>query len=387
MVADTVETLLKQPGPTLSSGSRGAKPPSLELIRLQVNKALQSCVDVVRDQFVSSRATWIVEEIERVINAGGSRIRPLLCCCGYAAVGGEGGAADNRIIQAASSLELLHTFAILHDDVMDGSPMRRGGKSTHRQAAVEHQTNRGLRDSERYGYSMAVLAGDLALVVSDLLFARSGFDSALVLEAADPLGRMRLDAIAGQYLDLTHSGEPSGDQEVPARIAQLKTGSYSVRGPLLIGATLGEGSDRAKAALSSYADPLGKAFQYADDIMGLLGDPSATGKDAENDLRQGRPTSLIARALALASPDTGQTIRSIWGKPTATHDEISHLRLAVRQSGAVASLAGSIRMLVTEAKSSLETPAEKDLDPEACRLLALLAEGVLARADDSWSKG
>jgi geranylgeranyl diphosphate synthase type I len=331
---------------------------------------------MVRSRFESARAVRIVDEVGRVINAGGSRIRPLLCCCGYAAVGGEGGPFDPRIIRAASSLELLHTFAILHDDVMDESPVRRGITSTHRRAAEEHRALGSPRDSERHGIAMAVLAGDLALVMSDLMLAGSGFEARRMLEAAAPLGRMRLDAIAGQYLDLTHSGGASGDQEVAARIAELKTGSYSVRGPLLMGATLGGGSERAKAALAGYAEPLGRAFQYADDIVGLLADPSASGKDVENDLRQGRPTSLIARALAVAPPGGRETINSIWGKPDATSDEISRLRLAVKRSGAVASLAGSIRMLAVEAKNSLAKPVENDLEPEACGLLASIAEEV-----------
>lgn len=352
-----------------------------------MDRALRDHLEKVRSQFETPRAVRIVDEVERVINAGGSRIRPLLCCCGYAAVRGAGGASDPRIIRAASSLELLHTFAILHDDVMDESPMRRGITSTHRRAAEEHRALGRARDSERHGVAMAVLAGDLALVMSDLMLAGSGFAPTRMLEVAAPLGRMRLDAIAGQYLDLTHSGEASSDEEVAALIAQLKTGSYSVRGPLLIGATLGAGSERAKAALAGYAEPLGRAFQYADDIMGLLADPSASGKDVENDLRQGRPTSLIARALVLAPPGGRETIRSIWGKPDATPDEISQLRLAVKQSGAVASLAGSIRMLTVEAKNSLAKPAESDLEPGACRLLASIAEGVSARADGPWLTG
>jgi geranylgeranyl diphosphate synthase, type I len=374
---------LKQPK-IASKDGRVATPSALDLIRSQVDHALKGCLEVIRMRFETSRAGWLVDEVERVINAGGSRIRPLFCCCSYSAVGGEGGATEPRIIQAASSLELLHTFAILHDDVMDGAARRRGGSTTHQRAAEERRaTRRGLY-SAQYGLSMAVLAGDLALVMSDLMLGASGFDPALIVDVADPLGQMRLDAIAGQYLDLEHSGGASDDQRVAALIAQLKTGSYSVKGPLLIGATLGRGTHRAKAALSSFAEPLGKAFQYADDLLGLFGDPEATGKDVENDLRQGRPTSLISRALALAPPPGRQTIRSIWGKRSATGDELTQLRLAVRQSGAVESLAGSIRMLIVEAKNSLANPAQSDLEPRSCRLLESLANRVSARAAGPW---
>lgn len=353
---------------------------TLETIRTSIDLCLQSRLNDIRTGFATTSSQRIVDEVVWATVRKGGRIRPLLCCCGYAASHGEGGPLDGRILCAASSLELLHTFAILHDDVMDGSPTRRGEPSTFVRVAEEHRAA-GLRgDSERYGVSVAVLAGDLALVISDLLLAESGFDTAALARAAQPLSRMRLDAIAGQYLDLSLSGRAVTDPNVTARIARLKTGSYSVEGPLLIGAALAGASESAKRALEAFAGPLGEAFQLTDDLLGMFGDPAVTGKSAENDLRQGKPTSLMARALSLAAPDAREMIMSIWGNPDASQKDLEMLRKSVHESGAVRSMVRSINQLVTEAKAALKEPEEDGLAPEPCRQMVGMAESIVSKA-------
>lgn len=351
----------------------------LATLRAQIDSALAACLDEVRGRYSASSAEPIVEEVIRATLPKGGRIRPLLCCLGYAAVRGENEAADPRIVKAAASLELLHSFAIIHDDVMDGSPMRRGEPSIHRRLADERRAAGG-RDAELHGVSLAILAGDLALVISDLLFAESGFPQEVLVQAYEPLSAMRLDAIAGQYLDLTHSGAAVEDVELTSRIARLKTGSYSVEGPLMVGATLGGGSVGAKQALQAYGRPLGEAFQLADDLLGLFGDPAATGKDAENDIRRGKPTALIARAMARAEPRARQLILEIWGHPNTTEGDLAALRAAVKGSGAVDEVASEIGRLISEATRAVEDAERHGLPPGPSLLLCELAQAVLGRA-------
>ena len=346
----------------------------MDSLRSQIDSALAEFLDEVRGVYAQNSAEGIVDEVIRATVPKGGRIRPLLCCLGYAAVRGEGGASDPRIVKAAASVELLHTFAIIHDDVMDGSPMRRGEPSIHRRLADERKAAGG-RDAELHGISLAILAGDLALVASDLLFSRSGFSQDVLVNAYEPLSAMRLDAIAGQYLDLTHSGSASGDRGLALRIAGLKTGSYSVEGPVVIGATLAGGSPRQIDSLRQYGRALGTAFQMADDLKGLFGDPAVTGKDIENDIRRGKPTSLISRALAAAESECAQVIRSVWGNPQATTDDLALLRAAVRDSGAQSLVVKEIDRLVYRAVKALESSAD-ELKPSACQVLRDLATKV-----------
>lgn len=287
---------------------------------------------------------------------------------------------DPRIIVAASSLELLHTFAILHDDVMDGSPIRRGEQTTFRRVAEEHRAAGGTGDSERYGISVAILAGDLALVISDHLMAQSGFSPELLNDVSAPMAKLRLDAIAGQYLDLSHSGRGVTDPNLTARIARLKTGSYSVEGPLLVGATLAGASPAAKTALEAFARPLGEAFQLTDDLIGMFGDPAVTGKSADNDLRQGKPTSLMARTLSLVCAATRESILDVWGNPNASDEDLEIVRKVVYESGAVKSMIRSIDVLVSEAKAALQDPGSSGLVPEPCAQMVTLAVSIVARA-------
>lgn len=353
---------------------------SLETVRSRIDLALQTRLDEVRAGFVVSSSQRIAEEVTRATIRQGGRIRPLLCCCGYAACGGAGGPLDKRIIQAAASLELLHTFAILHDDVMDGSSLRRGEPTVHRRLADEHRSSGVPGDSERHGISVAILAGDLALVISDYLMAQSGFSSDLLADAAVPITRMRLDAIAGQFLDLNHSGRGVADPNLTARIARLKTGSYSVEGPLLVGATLAGGGGAAIDALQRFARPLGEAFQLTDDLLGMFGDPQVTGKSAEADLRQGKPTSLMAQSLALVDTTTRQHILEVWGNPDASDEDLQILRKVVYESGAVRSTIRSINQLVSEAKAAIDDPPSVGLLPGPCTQMLKLAESIVARA-------
>lgn len=379
MLADTVDRSPWKRSVNTKKSAAGPKS-SLETVRSQIDLTLQTRLDQVRNGFVASSSQRIVEEVIRATVSRGGRIRPLLCCCGYAASGGEGGPLDDRIILAAASLELLHTFAITHDDVMDGSSMRRGEPTIFRRVSDEHRGSGLPGDSEHYGVSVAILAGDLALVISDFLLAQSGFSPEILTAASVPVTKMRLDAIAGQFLDLNHSGRGVTDPNLTARIARLKTGSYSVEGPLLVGATLAGASERAKRSLEAFAGPLGEAFQLTDDLLGMFGDPVLTGKSADNDVRQGKPTSLMAQALSLASPATKESILAVWGDPDSSDEDLEMLRKIVRESGAVKSMIRSINSLVAEAKGAIKDPQSLDLVPLHCAQMVKLAESIVARA-------
>lgn len=380
MLADTVDrTDWKRP--VNAKKSPDGPVPSLETVRCAIDLELRAGLDEASERFSEHSARAIVDEVARATLPQGGRIRPLLCCCSYAACGGEGGMLDRRIVAAAASLELLHTFALLHDDVMDGALTRRGAPATHIRAAQEHRQADLAGDHDRYGTSVAILAGDLALVLSDLMLASSGFNPALLAQAAEPLGRMRLDAIAGQFLDLTHTGRGVTDAGLASRIARLKTAGYSVEGPLMIGATLAGGSGPARAALGEFARPLGEAFQIIDDLLGMFGDPAATGKSAENDLREGKPTLLMTRALAMASPQDRDAILSVWGQAPATAAALEELRLTVARTGALRAMIDRVDDLLSEARGALQNPQACGLEAEPVQLLIALTGFLRSRAD------
>jgi geranylgeranyl diphosphate synthase type I len=228
------------------------------------------CNDALRDflrsrrqeaEWTDPRATILVDEVIRLIEAGGKRLRPAFCYWGYRAAGGID---DDRIIKASAALELLHTFALIHDDVMDGAKERRGLPASQPfLEAVARERNLPV-DAAAFGLSVAILAGDLAAVLADQLFLESGFQQAVLSRALGRYHEMRIEMAAGQVLDL--HGPPADEREA-RRIAAMRGGGYTVERPLLIGATLAGAPMQVVAKLTRFGAPLGEAFQLADDIV------------------------------------------------------------------------------------------------------------------------
>ena len=253
-------------------------PPGLVALRARIDGTLGSFLTGVRAEMAARapEALLPIDEVIRLVGAGGKRLRPVFCYWGYRAAAGVDGEPIER---AAAALELLHTMALIHDDLMDRSSERRGTPSSAIQLA-EHAGRRGSSDAERAGASLALVAGDLAAVLADRLLLEAGFPPDRLIGALDLYHRMRIDMALGQSLDVA-----GGDDR--AATAALKGGSYTVHGPLLIGAALA-GADRdVAAALAAYGTPLGLAFQLLDDE-----------RDGDVRLDPGQVVALVAQARA-----------------------------------------------------------------------------------------
>ena len=347
---------------------RRAQGTDVEALRERIDGVLDAFLGEQRDLAggLAAEAAEPLDELRRVIGAGGKRLRPLFCYWGFRAGGGADG---EEILRAAASLELLHTFAIIHDDVMDRSPLRRGQPATHKAMA---------RGDEHLGVSSAILTGDLALALADSLFATSGFSPADLLAGMGWYNRMRVEVVTGQYLDLSASRSPTIDPETARLIASLKSGGYTVEKPLLIGAALARASSELTAALSAYGTLLGEAFQLRDDILGAFGDPVVTGKDADGDLREGKRTLLVAHALEAAGPEERSYLAAHLGSADLTAEQAETIREIFRSSGALRSTQVLIDAHRKVAVSALQSVP--GLPVEVARVLTELADLSVARA-------
>ena len=236
-----------------------ALPPVVEAVRARVDAVLATELAARRAELAAldPAAEVLVAEIERLLLAGGKRLRPALCYLGHRAAGGPD---DESILRAAAALELLHTFALVHDDVMDEAATRRGVETTQVRFAGE-----AIGGSVAFGRSAAVLVGDLAAVLAEALFRTSGFARGRLDLALERFDRMRLEMAAGQYLDLL--GAARRDLATAEHVAELKTGSYTVEGPLLIGAALAGAPPELERRLLAFGRPAGEAFQLRDDVL------------------------------------------------------------------------------------------------------------------------
>ncbi|MEW2071766.1 polyprenyl synthetase family protein [Streptomyces sp. NPDC007346] len=269
---------------------------------------------------------------------GGKRMRPRLLWWGMRACGAADPASTAAALRLGVALELVQTCALIHDDVMDRSRLRRGKPAVH----IGLATRAGLPpDSERgsaFGTSAAVLAGDLALVWADDTVAETTLPAPVRHRIGAIWRSMRTEMVAGQYLDL-HGQATGGSSAARAiRTACLKSALYSVERPLAIGAALAGADERTTAALSSAGRCAGIAFQLRDDLLGVFGDPGVTGKPSGDDIREGKPTYLLAvareRAEAAGDEEALAVLGRAVGRADATEDGLADVRGVFEASGA-----------------------------------------------------
>ena len=259
--------------------------------------------------------------------AGGKRFRPAMCHWGYLAAGGEiGWPGHAEMVQAATALELLHQFALLHDDVMDESDRRRGGLAAHRQAESWHADAGALGDGATFGRNLAVLLGDLALVQAHRLVA------SLSPRLRELWYELCVELVVGQRGDLTGAAAGRRDLLHAERLAQLKSSSYTVARPLALGAAAAGGTAAAHRALDRYGFHAGMAFALRDEVLGIWGDPVATGKPAGDDLRTGKPTVLLSVAADQLEGAAAEALRKAGSASMTSHD-VSVLEDAMLSTG------------------------------------------------------
>ncbi|MEU2718562.1 polyprenyl synthetase family protein [Streptomyces sp. NPDC007205] len=289
------------------------------------------------------------------LHAGGKRLRPMLCVLGWHAAGG---AADPppAVLQVAAALEMFHAFCLIHDDVMDASDTRRGRPTVHRALAGHYAHSRTRQHAARLGDAAAILTGDLALCWSDELIHTAGLNAGRLTRILAVLHVMRTEAMYGQYLDITTTGTPSTDLDRALAITRYKTAKYTVERPLHLGALLAGADDNLLTALTDYALPLGEAFQLRDDLLGVFGDPSVTGKSRLDDLREGKHTALVAIALRDATPHQAEVLRRLLGRPDLTEDDAASIRDIFTATRARAQVEDLISQRRENAFRLLDTP-------------------------------
>jgi geranylgeranyl diphosphate synthase type I len=313
----------------------------------------------------------VTGEIRSLVDAGGKRLRPAFAYWGYRATGAD---HDDAVLRPASAIELLHTFALLHDDVMDRSPTRRGRPAAHAALAAAHTREHRIGDPTWFGASAAILAGDLTYVWADDLFDDTPWPIDAINRARAVFSELRREVIAGQYLDLVLAADDRATEAAARRVALLKSARYTVTRPLLLGAALAPAADGARVApaLHGYGDAVGIAFQMRDDVLGLFGDPSVTGKSSLDDLREGKQTLLVLRALRLGDDRQRAFLRTCLGDPTLDEARAEQARHIVAATGALASIESLIEAHHTMARAAIEAipaPAEAALAELADRAI------------------
>jgi geranylgeranyl diphosphate synthase type I len=307
--------------------------------------------------------------LQSLVLSGGKRLRPAFAHWGFVGAGGD--PDDPRSADAGAAFELLHAFALFHDDVMDGSSTRRGVRTTHLTFADGHESGGWLGEARRFGEGVAILVGDLAFVYADQLLRDAPAPAQAMWD------ELRIELNIGQFLDIVGTAKGQRNRAAAQRISRYKSGKYTVERPLHLGALLAAPGREAELvpALSAYGLPLGDAFQLRDDVLGAFGDEAVTGKPVGDDLREGKPTPLLAIATAKATPGQAEVL-SVVGRAAMSDDDVQNVQDVLVDTGALAELEEEIDRLTAEALDAVDVAPITD---DARKALTELAQYVAWR--------
>ncbi|MEQ8841700.1 MAG: polyprenyl synthetase family protein [Acidimicrobiales bacterium] len=322
----------------------------------------------LRDVFLRERATWReldpavdvpLADLEDFVAGGGKRIRPAYCHWGWVIGGGDPASDDATGLGCA--LELLHAFALVHDDVMDGSPTRRGSATVWARFIERHRAGGWQGEDRRFGEAAAILVGDIAMVMADRCVGRATEDVRNIWDS------LRTELNMGQYLDVVGTARGDVTLEVAHTIMRNKTAGYTIVRPLQLGAALAGRADLADD-LAAHGMPLGIAFQLRDDMLGAFGDSKRTGKPVGDDLTEGKPTVLLALARQAADPAQLAVLDKVGA--AIGSDEIAAIQQVMIDTGAVAASEAETEQLLETAIAAIDALPDRHGSREALRVLA-----------------
>ncbi|MFC8225053.1 polyprenyl synthetase family protein [Streptomyces sp. NPDC057287] len=340
--------------------------------------AFKARVDDVLRRFVAEEAERfadvdpdlgpVADQLEASV-ADGKRLRAAFCYWGWRAVGQPD---NDALVRAAASMELVHAAAVVHDDLIDDSPLRHGRPTAQiaLRGAVRHRPR-----SVSAGRSLAMLVGDLLMGLAGQLFTTSGLPAAYLARARPLWSVLARDLIAGECLEILRTGAPP-DTVDSLKVIRYKTAKYTVEQPLLIGGALAGAGERIRVGFSAYGLPLGEAFQLRDDLLGLFGSPERTGKSNADDLRGHRPTALLAETWRVADDAERQQLRALLGRRDPGAEGLHAVRELMCRLDAPARIEKMITVRVEEALGVL---AELGVPSPAASALTALAESVTVR--------
>jgi len=316
----------------------------------------------------------ILRHAAKIIMASGKRIRPILMYFGYVAAGGKD---RKKIIKTSVGIELIHNYLLIHDDIMDHGRTRHGIETVD---AMYETMGKNIfpdcQDLKHLGNSMAILAGDLLESLGTQSIVDSGFDAKLTVKAVSALQSTIATTIVGQTQDICIENKKRVLEKEVLTMYKNKTAKYTIENPLKIGAILAGADAKFLQKISLFAIPVGMAFQIQDDILGLFETSEKMGKDAGSDVKEGKKTILVLRAMEKAGREEGKFMRNVLGNEKINLKDIKKFQNIVQKTGALEYSQNLAENLVEKGKAEIET---FKINKEAKVFLLELADYMIAR--------
>ena len=322
---------------------------------------------------IDALAVQAVKNIRDLTLAGGKRLRAAFMYWGYKAAGGRD---YDKIIEASMSIELTHIFLLIHDDIIDRDSFRHGVPTMHK---VYEKMARRLylkKDSKHFGDSMAIILGDMAAAAGNEIIFNSRFTPEKILKALDKLQKIVSVTVTGEMADVVLEMRGKASEKEVLRVHENKTAKYTIEGPLHLGALLAGAKRELLRDFSAYAVPVGIAFQIQDDILGVFGSEKKLGKPVCSDLREGKQTLLISKALEKGNRLDRKTIKQLLGNKNVSSREIENFREIVKKTGSLAYSQDLAKNLVEKGKRALE---KSEIQKDARSFMIGIADYIVNR--------
>ncbi|MBD3310358.1 polyprenyl synthetase family protein [Candidatus Woesearchaeota archaeon] len=346
----------------------------LQEYKKKIDSALETYLESRAKSAVSPETRQMIELIKDFNLRGGKRIRPVLCIFGYRCFRECSGDDEKALIRASLAVEMMESFLLIHDDVMDQDMLRRGGPTVHKtyaELASAYDTDR-----QRFGESMAIIAGDICASLGNDLLAGSSFGAEKKIKVLRLFNDVIVRTCFGQVHDLLSEIREETTEKDIENIHELKTAAYTLEAPLQIGAILAGANEKDLRMLSRFAVPVGKAFQLQDDILGMFGSEQKTGKPVGSDLKEGKRTLLVLKAMEKADNIQKQKLQVCLGNPDIEEKDIREVQQAIRDTGSLDYSRKLAKSLIRKGKAALE---ESGIRQEAKEFLLSVADYMAER--------
>ncbi len=320
----------------------------------RIDRALEAfLVDVeketrTKDAFMADAVAYLA----KTIRAGGKRIRPIMVCWGYRAMGGT---QEDAIVRASISIELIHAFLLMHDDIIDRDHLRRGMPTVHAHYANHFRALFGAEQADHFGMAMGIVMGDFTYSLGNRALFMAQFSPDIVVRALQSLQDVVGLTVVGEMQDVRMGYTRDATVQDIMAMYENKTARYTFEGPLKLGSILAGADDAACAQWEKYAVPLGIAFQIRDDVLGIFGDEKKTGKPVGSDIAEGKMTLLVRVALDRATAAQRDQLTAILHKgDMLTADDITQYRTLLKETQACAYVQQRMDALIDDAHAALQ---------------------------------
>ncbi len=319
---------------------------------LIINRSLKDIFISIksRSEGIDSSVNGMLDHIEEFSLRAGKKIRPLLVLMSYDIFGGKNQA---EILKIASAYELLHNFLLIHDDLMDRSFMRRGKPTLHKIYEKRYKKIMGTKanaDAKKSSESMAMLSGDTLLLLAQDVILDSGLPYRDRVEAMRIITKVLVNTCYGQAVDFEQNLSRATDEKKILKVYKCKTSHYSIGCPLALGAKIARARKKHLDILSGFSLPLGVAFQIQDDLLDVFSKTKNTGKDSYRDLKEGKMTLLVSKALEDAGPAQRKFLLDNLGDRKMTAPTANRIKKIIIDTGSYDYSAGMIKKLGKKAK-------------------------------------